>query len=224
MTSQNQVFPDYEDLYPERRMRQQNKLPAWLIVMLVLGALAAGLVLLVFLYIWTAKELPVGERERQVVLCAEELLIEEEDPPVDPKLETITKRRYIDGSHEIEYEYGAESDDAPIYLYCCVSIENSEEDARSVYGADTVFTHIGMRLGSDQVTHEKRDDIFRYGDQSSFAVIKAGGEPVGNLFSSRIGTKVFSVTIVGVIFDDGEIFGEVIGPHLEALRAYDPAK
>ena len=115
----------------------RKKSSVWKILLLVVGiplALVIGIFGCALLYEMTGKELPVGDPERGIVPTAEYVAAwmgEDFQLSAEP---VFTKKRYIDGAHEVAYEYDQIDDaNAPLYIYCTVSIENSTSDAKAVY-------------------------------------------------------------------------------------------
>ena len=134
--------------------------------------------------------------------------------------ETWKKMKYIDRSTGIEYTFDQPTDNEAPYLDCSVSFERKRSDARVAYGAMWSGSRIGMPFVEGDVTTTERNDIFSWGDQSRFGVLSSDGHPTGNLFIARKGTRIFDLRIAGVYFDDGEAFGSLANPALEAMVRY----
>ena len=76
-------------------------------------------------------------------------------------------------------------------------------------------TQLGIAFGGDaEIELIERNDLFRWGNQSRFAIIQADGEPCGNLFVARKGTVVFYLIVSGIYFDDGGVFSELVSSAL----------
>ncbi|NQU24688.1 MAG: hypothetical protein HQ567_25685 [Candidatus Nealsonbacteria bacterium] len=208
----------YSDPVPPRRGRSAAfwlwvLIPACLLVavLLVVGLGAA--------FVLTATEEEVTAEDRQLIVDAQTLAECMEDFTADPQNETITKTRYFDRSYDIEYEYDDPSDDYEPYLYFCVTVERNSSDALTSYVAAWQTSKLGMAWGSDaEVKVVECNDLFRWGDQSKFAILKVDGEPAGNLFAARRGNLVVDLILGGVYFDDAETFSSLMSSALENIE------
>jgi hypothetical protein len=215
--------PDFQ--YGPIRPRKKSKLPWILLLVIPLGLLA----LIVFVvgmgavYVLTAAEEEVTAEDRQLVVDIQALAGLMEDFVPDLSNETITKRRYFDRSYDIEYEYDDPNDDDEPYLYCCVTVERKHSDAITSYVAAWQTSRLGMAWGADaEVEVVERNDLFQWGDQSRFAIVKADGEPCGNLFVARKGKTVIDVMVGGVYFDEPEGFSGFVSPALSKIEKHRP--
>jgi len=162
------------------------------------------------------------DRDHAVLLKASDLKAFIDDLSVDPAAERVSKTHYLDGSFDVEYEYDPPGDDG-FYLNCIVDRERNSRDARTTYTAYQWGASLGISLASGPgptLKEEERNDIFSWGDQSKFVIYTYEGNPVGNLFVTRKGKRVFCLQLTGIFFDDGEAFGELVVPKLEKLSAY----
>lgn len=215
--------PDFSqppDQYPQRPVKKSK---TWLIVLIVVGVSLVAVVGMCvvggLVFEFTKKELPVQPQDREVVLDIQRLETFVDDYQSDPKHETISKHRYLDNSHEVVYEYEDPGDEG-IYLICTVTVENSVSDANATYLGESKGTELGTAFSDVDIVD--RDEIFRWGDKSRFALIKADNLPVGNFFVARKGTRVFAVVFGGVYFDDGASVRELLIPVLSNLESYQP--
>ena len=77
---------------------------------------------------------------------------------------------------------------------------------------------IGFLAASEGMKLQERNDLLSYGEQSQAHLITKDGNPVGNLFIARKGTRVLAVTFAGVYFDDPEVFAALMAPKLAAFE------
>ncbi len=197
----------------------------WLIVALIPLCLLLGVALLVglgALFVLTAKEEPPTDEERGLMVDAAAVAGLTGDFDPRPEFERLKKSRYLDGSHDIEYEYDGPSDDAP-YIQCTLTVERSLSDARTSYLATWGGAKIGpMISGEKNVAVVEQSDHFRWGDESRMAILQLDGQPVGNIFVARKGMKVFHVSIAGACFEDRQSFADLVEPVLERVERYKP--
>jgi hypothetical protein len=191
---------------------------------LVPVSLAASVVALIglgALFNFTGKEVALDEGERSLVLDISHLAAWLPDYTPDPAGETLTKRRYIDDSYEIEYVYDIpDRDDAP-YLSYILSFEPSEGDASTTYFSYWGGTRIAFfAFGQVEVEIDEKNDLFHWGDESRFAVISSEGSPFGNVFVAKKGRTVVYLIVSGVYFDDAENASGFLAPYLERLETH----
>lgn len=199
----------------------KKKRHVWLIVLLAVGIPVSLVALCVgagALFLLTAKELPFGPDERACVVTAQELAGWFEFEP-DAQHEVEVKRRYIDRSYELEYEYDDPADEAP-YVICTVSVERNSIDARQTYRLSLAADSAALSMWGLKKT--VRNDLLRWGDESEFATLEYEGEPAGHLFVARRGKRVFSLILTNGYFDDAASIGELFGPVLESVARYEP--
>lgn len=124
------------------------------------------------------------------------------------------KRRFFDGSTELELEIEVDTPDEYLYVLHTVSLEKNETDAISTYG----FESLGTNMFDDGLVRVPMDSLFTFGDRSSLELLlNELHQPVGNLFHCRVGKKVSYFLIVGLYFDDKESWEEFMMPHLMQL-------
>src|SRR3954471_7798938 len=125
------------------------------------------------------RNLPVDDRDRAVVLRAADLIpfgfgLEKTEP-----YEKFTKTRYLDGSHELAYEFetpDAEEENA-LYMNVTLSVEKNAADAWTTQGAQEIGLGVGLK--SSGLTKRELKDFYKYGDSSTFYVLERDGHPVG---------------------------------------------
>ncbi len=66
----------------------------------------------------------------------------------------------------------------------------------------------------------EHNDIYEWGDESKFVILKSNGEPYGNIFTCRKGKKVFYVIWNGVYFDDPVWAADLLDPVMERVQAH----
>lgn len=195
-----------------------------IIVMAVLALLSLG-TFASLLFLFYSKEVPLDPGDRAILVTAADLAALMDDFTPRRDREKAKKLRYLDGSWELEYEYDdTANDDAP-YIYCVLNVEITRRDARAAYTLGKLAEKGAMELSSGKtLVVESRNDLFRWGDSSEFAMIQSEGRPAGNMFYTIKGTKVYSLRVTGVYFDDRESIEELLGPKLKWLESYRPKR
>ena len=130
--------------------------------------------------------------------------------------EKLHRERRPDGSLSIEYEFRMPDGDPP-FVYSNARIFSSTTGACLSFSAD----NLGVRLSNLEPTD--RNDLFRYGERSRFALVERDGKPVGNVFAMCRSRTSLLVMFVGIYFDDTESWRALIEPRLQALEAFEAA-
>ena len=72
------------------------------------------------------------------------------------------------------------------------------------------------------VEQEEIPNFYRYGDSSSFYLLKKDSKPIGNYFTVREGSKTYTVILTGMYFDEAEVWKEIMEPKLKQFSVYIP--
>lgn len=154
---------------------------------------------------------PPTEDEKKLVVTASTLAGYRK---TDPKCETLTFKRTLDGSREIEAEYDSTKCDTELLSFTAnAEIARSMRDARESFALLIAAYKIGANLGG--VTMQQAPALLAAGDQHYAAQLKQGENVVGNVFVVRQGRVVHGLFIVGLTFDDSEQIQELLAPLLE---------
>jgi hypothetical protein len=78
----------------------------------------------------------------------------------------------------------------------------------------------GLKLQG--IVQEEKPGFYKFGESSSFSILKKDGKNVGNYFTVRDGTKTYTILLAGLYIDDPEVWKELVEPKLKALSAYKP--
>ena len=200
----------------------------WIIVAAVIGSCIIGGILLVVglgaLYWATSSEEPLGPNDQAAIVDIDMFLDWSGDSYVpDYRGEKIIKTRFFDGSYDIDYDFDVPEDQNAPYLNCNITIEKNNVDAKTSYVSMWAGALIGMQmLGDVDVEVIERNDIFRWGDESTFAILSIDGEPSGNMFSTRKGNRVLFIIFSGIYTDDGEAVSDLLLAALNQLHTYAP--
>jgi hypothetical protein len=169
----------------------------------------------------TGSSVALADSERELIVDISHLTGWIPDYSPDFTGESLKKTRYIDDSYEIEYTYELPDDDEAPYLSYTLTFEPSEGDAGTTYTALWGGTKIGFAIfGEVEVEVKEQNEIFRWGDDSRFALLYASGQPFGNVFVARKGKRVVYLLVSGIYFDESESFSSFLSPYLEKLDAF----
>ena len=168
------------------------------------------------------RKLPFQEADKALLLRAQELRDYGYEFNSTEKFESFTRTKAIDGSYEIEYEFQTPEGERenPLFLYVLVVVGKQKVDAQISQGAEKLVLLYGLK--AEGITEEEIPNFYRYGDSSSFYLLKKEGNPVGNYFTVREGAKTYSIIISGFYFDDPEVWKEIMEPKLKHFSVYKP--
>ena len=166
--------------------------------------------------------LPVEESDKAVMLRAADLVPFGYGMTDTQRFETFDKTRYFDGSWDITYEYETPESETEhsMYLNVTVNLERRDADALVSYGA--LKTAMKYSLKANGVEATEKPNFYTYGDASEFYVLESDGNPIGNLFAVRHGSRVYLLMFSGMHFDDAEVWKKVMHEKLERFSTYDP--
>ncbi|MEQ9504390.1 MAG: hypothetical protein RIT81_46465 [Deltaproteobacteria bacterium] len=170
------------------------------------------------LMVMMADEQPATAAERELLIDVS--LVEEAlDFEADPTKASAKRLKYFDGSLELDYTYDDPRETAP-FLTHVISYERKSSDALATYGTQWGSAKLMLAATGEDISIVEPADGYRWGEQSSFGIITAGGDPVGNVFVARKGKMVVYIIFSGVFYDDAEAFESTIEPYLEKAAVY----
>jgi hypothetical protein len=154
----------------------------------------------------------VDEEDRDVVLTIERFQEYGLSLPPDYKsYESFKRVQWLLGPVSIEYEFVAPEALGLPYLSSLAERHTSSTEACDSYSLG--ITGIGLSGTELSV----RNELFQFGDKSTFGLLIDDGGPYGNYFGMCRGRYAFDAILNGVYFDDGEMWGELLDPSLRAL-------
>ena len=206
-----QVYGHYaQPQRPKRRIGLIIGLVVGLPFLMMVGCVGLGLAMNAM-----ADEKPASPGDMKYVLQAKEFAPYVENFTVTPGAGTATRIENIDDSWEISYEY----EDDRLYLMSSFIHESNAEDAKYSYSGQQIGTSLGYAGGEVDIEEVERDDLFKWGDESKFYLLKLDGQPAGNRLVARKGGNVVYIIFSGVYFDDAEWVHELLDPYLARVGA-----
>lgn len=123
----------------------------------------------------------------------------------------------LDGSLELEHEYGSGLPPGSEYVYLSsgaeldASVKDAKESLKPPMGAMKlgikVFGHAGL---------EPRPELLTLGDESYTSIVTSEGNPVGNIAFVRTGRIIHSLIIMGIYFDGQELLEDLFAEALDS--------
>lgn len=169
------------------------------------------------------RKLVVEEKDIALFLRTQDLVAHGFEFEGAEKYESFAKAKIIDGSYDIEYEFKTPEGEQnhPLFLYVLVNVGGKRSDAVVSQGAEKLALLYSLKAKG--IEEQEVKDFYRYGDSSSFFLLKKEGKPIGNYFTVREGNKVYSLILSGMYFDDPKVWKEIIEPKLKRFSVYSPA-
>lgn len=171
------------------------------------------------LMVMMADEQPATAAERELLIDVSMVKDALEFFEPDPTKASAKRLKYFDGSLELDYTYDDPRGSAP-FLTHVISYERKSSDALATYGTQWGSAKLMLAASGEDIDIVEPADGYHWGEQSSFGIITAGGDPVGNVFVARKGKMVVYIIFSGVFFDDAETFASTIEPYLEKAAVY----
>lgn len=199
----------YPTQQPQGRPNPPQKKAAWIVipaVVIVAGALGYGC--------FAGFDVEPKPTDRALLITVEDVTAGFQFQK-DPKLESIKRTWYIDGSVDLNYEYSDPDGKVPIYVSSQVSRAASHKDADGQYlgmklGAKAVFA-----MSSSELTEVPRDDWIKWGDRSTSVALGVPQGYVGYYFVGQKGDRVMLFVLGGLpVTEDGSL-AKILLPKLE---------
>lgn len=219
------AYPPHSRHYHRPAAPKSRRAWLWTIVLTPVAIIGTiGFVLsLGVLFNMTGEELELTAPERELVLDIAHLSVWLGEYAPDTASETVTKTRYIDDSYEIEYVYDVPEDDAAPYLTYTLAFEQNTSDATTTFHSYWGGTKVAFYVFGDvDISVEEKNELFAWGEESTFGVLQADGVPFGNVFIAKKGETVVYLLVSGLYFDDTETISELLSPLLQKLDQYTP--
>lgn len=188
------------------------------VVLGVLGAtgFAAAVVAIGYFAVNGISSGPPTDAQKRLVLSA--AAFEPYDLDLDAKCVKWTATRTLSRTREIEFEHECEG--TTLYISSGAEINPSVREARESFLLSVGAYRTGVAIGDGEL--QPRDELLPLGEQHYAAVIRNGGNPVGNVFVVRQGRVLHTLLVTGIYFDEAEDVRELFTPLLEESRRQFP--
>lgn len=200
---------------PPRRKRR-----VWLIVLLLAGIPllgVGGLVAIGVAYSALSKEAPASAADKKLVLTVADVAPFVRYQP-KPGLEKATRTTKIDGSWEVKNVY---NDEGKLFMTSIYFHEDSLSSAQNIFSGQELGTKIGYAKGGGNIEEVPKNELFKWGDESHFYLIKKNGKPIGNRFVARKGNNVIYMIMSGVYFNKPKPTHDFLDPVMQRIDAAD---
>jgi hypothetical protein len=159
---------------------------------------------------------PPTDAQKRLVLNA--AAFDSYDLDLDPKCVKLTSKRGLDRTHEIEFEHDCEG--TTLYISSGAEISPTAREARESFLLSVGAYRTGVAIGDGEL--QPRDELLPLGEQHYAAVLRKGGNPVGNVFVVRQGRVLHTLMVTGLYFEDADDVRGLFTPLLEESRRQFP--
>jgi len=159
---------------------------------------------------------PLTETDKALFVRVADLAVFGVGYPDAEARESFTKAKQLDGAYELTYKFETASGaQRPLYMHVSATVGRTASDATLAETAEKVGLLVAFR----------KNGVL----ESEVAGVKAGrlallvkdGQPIGNLFTLRDGSKSYLFIMSGLYVRDVEIWHKLIAPKLEQLARYE---
>jgi hypothetical protein len=159
---------------------------------------------------------PVSEADKALFLRVADLAAFGVRYPDAEARETFTKVKQMDGAYELTYKFEtASGEQRPLYMHVSATIGRKASDAVLAASAEKVGLLIAFRKGG--VVEQEVAGI----KAGRLALLVKDGQPIGNVFTLREGTKTYLFIISGLFVRDAESWQKLAGEKLDNLARYE---
>lgn len=159
---------------------------------------------------------PLTEADKALFVRVADLSVFGVGYPDAEARESFSKAKQPDGAYELTYKFETASGaPRPLYMHVSFTVGRTVSDATLAETAEKIGLLVAFRKNGVQ--------------ESEVPGVKAGklsllvkdGQPIGNLFTLRDGSKTYLLIISGLYVRDAESWQKLIAPKLERLARYD---
>ena len=130
--------------------------------------------------------------------------------------ESFTKVKQLDGAYELTYKFDTPSGaPRPLYIHVSATIGRKASDAALAESAEKIGLLIALRKSG--VIEQEVAGI----KSGRLALLVKDGQPIGNLFTLREGTKTYLFLMSGLFLRDAESWEKLAAKRLEQLVRYE---
>jgi len=170
------------------------------------------------LFLWTAKDLDVTAGDRALLLTADSLEPYFEDYQAIVGAATVSKKKYLDHSIALEYEYDSPEEDQP-YLTVTITHDRKSSDADLTFSLAWKAMALGMGLQDVDVV---ADEVpLALGDRSRTGTLVSDGGTIGNLLVIDLDNCTYEILLAGFTIDDSDVWLELLAEPLEHLAEWE---
>ena len=183
-------------------MRQRAFLILWTLASLVLAACGA--------------EEPVTEADKAVLVRVGDLAAFNVRLPDAESRESFSKVKQADGAYELTYKFETPSGSPrPLFMHINATFGRKASDAVLAENAEKIGLLIALKKGG--VLEQEVAGI----KTGRLALLVKDGQPIGNLFTLRDGSKTYLFLMSGLFVRDAESWEKLAGKRIEQLVRYE---
>jgi hypothetical protein len=184
-------------------MRHPAHLIPWLLACLLLAACGA-------------QQEPVTEADKAILVRVGDLAAFNVRLPDAESGESFSKVRQLDGAYELTYKFETPSGaPRPLFIHVSATLGRKASDAVLAESAEKIGLLIALKKSG--VLEQEVAGI----KSGRLALLVKDGQPIGNLFTMREGSKTYLFLMSGLFVRDAESWEKLAGKRIEQLVRYE---
>ena len=183
-------------------MRQPARLISWILACLLVAACGA--------------QEPVTEADKAILVRVGDLAVFNVRVPDAESGESFAKVKQLDGAYELTYKFETPSGAArPLFIHVSATLGRKASDAVLAESAEKIGLLIALKKSG--VLEQEVAGI----KSGRLTLLVKDGQPMGNLFTLREGTKTYLFLMSGLFVRDAESWEKLAGKRIEQLVRYE---
>jgi hypothetical protein len=159
---------------------------------------------------------PLTEADKALFVRVADLAVFGVGYPDAEARESFSKARQFDGAYELTYKFETASGAVrPLYIHVSATVGRNASDAALAESAEKVGLLVAFRKSGVQ---ESEVPGIKPG---KLALLLKDGQPIGNLFTLREGSRTYLFVMSGLYVRNPEDWQKLIAPKLEQLARYE---
>ena len=171
-----------------------------------------------------AKTKEIDPSEYPFLLIAKDLQIYDLSLDLSGASEKAYQKKWINGTHDIKYEYDRRDSDnfTPLFFSAKLEIDKSIAAAKETY-RDGLTIITKMSSISGMPCREIKNKI-TWGDENYYALRFKEDNPIGMIFTGRSKNKVYTIIMVGLYSSDHSLMTDLVLPKLQNIDSFQIKK
>jgi hypothetical protein len=159
---------------------------------------------------------PLTETDKALFVRVADLSVFGVGYPDAEARESFSKTKQLDGAYELTYKFETASGaPRPLYMHVSATVGRTTSDAVLAETAEKIGLLVAFRKNGVQESEVPGIKV------GKLALLLKDGQPIGNLFTLRDGSKTYLFIMSGLYVRNPEDWQKLIAPKLERLARYE---
>lgn len=172
-----------------------------------------------FAFLSTTKS--INPENYPFLLLARDLLVYDIKLDLSGTAEKARIKKWVNQVYDIKYEYDRRDDENFHSLFFSVKleIEKTVADAKKTF-KEALFVLTKTSSAAGMPCREIKNQVI-WGDESYYAIRESDGKPVGLIFTTRQGNKVYTLIMAGLYSSDHSLITDLVFPKLQYIKDFE---